>query len=87
MDFILGLVLIILFFFYLLLFLLIKIISRIKILFGYKKYEYSKILSHGIKDVYMWHKNDEKALSFYKNYEFVSEIIPNKRRLKPKEKY
>ncbi len=61
----------------------VLISDKVRILFGYKKYEYTKILSHGMKDEYMWHKTDEKALEHYKHFEFVSEIIPNKRRLRP----
>ena len=45
--------------------------EQVKILFGYKKYEYTKILSHGIKEEFMWHKTDEKALEHYKHFEFV----------------
>jgi hypothetical protein len=60
------------------------ILNKIRIILGYKKYEYSKILSHGILDKYMWHKSDESALEHYKHFEFVREILPNIRSIKPK---
>lgn len=61
----------------------ITFIEYLKISFGYRKYEYSKILSHGIKDVYEWHKTDEEALQRHKDYEFVSMVKPHNKRLKP----
>jgi hypothetical protein len=61
----------------------VLVADKIRILFGYKKYEYTKILSYGMKDEFMWHKTDEKALEHYKHFEFVSEVRPNKRRLRP----
>lgn len=59
------------------------IADKIKILFGYKKYEYTRILSHGMKDEYVWHKTDEQALENQRNWDFISEVRPNKRTLKP----
>jgi hypothetical protein len=64
--------------------LFLRIKAKIKLLFGYKLYEYTKILSHGMKEEYMWHKSDEKALEFNTDYEFVNVIAPYKKRLKPK---
>ncbi len=59
------------------------ITDKVKLLFGYKQYEYTKILSYGMKTEFMWHKTDEKALEHYKHFEFISEVRPNKRKLKP----
>lgn len=62
---------------------LYKIISdKIKILFGYKLYEYTKILSYGMKEVKEWHKNDKEALEGNSYYDFVDVIKPYKERLK-----
>ncbi len=69
--------------FILLYILYIYIVEKLKILFGFKQYEYTKILSYGMKKEYMWHETDEKALDYYRTYEFVEEIKPNKRRIKP----
>jgi hypothetical protein len=60
-----------------------RVKTKIKLLFGYKLYEYTKILSHGMKNSYMWHKSDEKALEFNTDYEFVDVIAPYNKRLKP----
>jgi hypothetical protein len=60
-----------------------KIEYKIKILFGYKLYEYTKILSYGMKDIYEWHKTDEDALKYHTDFEFVSVEKPYKKRLKP----
>ena len=59
---------------------------KIKLLFGYKKYEYTKILSHGMHKEEMWHRSDKEALQWFTNYEFVSEVLPNRRTLRPKER-
>ena len=84
MDFLIGIIgLIVLIILTTLYVIWIMIVDYIKLLFGYKKYEYSKILSHGIKDVYEWHKTDEKALERHKDYEFVSMVKPTNKRLKP----
>ena len=58
-------------------------VDKLRVLFGYKKYEYTKILGHGLANEYMWHKMDEKALEHYKHFEFVSEVRPKRRRLRP----
>jgi len=57
--------------------------TKIRILFGYKKYKYTKILSYGMKENYKWCRNDDIALTHYNHYEFVEEIQPNRRRIKP----
>jgi len=61
------------------------IFNKFRLMFGYKKYEYTKILSHGMKTDYKWFKCDEDALKYGKYYHFVEEIKPNKRRIKPLE--
>ena len=60
-----------------------KILVRIKISFGYKLYEYTKILSYGMDTKCEWHKSDEKALSRYTHYEFVEIIEPYTKKLRP----
>ncbi len=57
--------------------------EKIKIFCGYKKYKYTKILSHGMHDEFMFHKNDEEALKENKHFEFVEIIKPYKKRIKP----
>jgi hypothetical protein len=59
--------------------------EKIKMLFGYKLYEYTKILSYGMKTVQEWHKNDENALKNNTDFEFVEIIKPHKKekRIKP----
>lgn len=82
MGILIGLVLIILLYvFNSILFIFVK--NELKLFFGYKKYEYTKILSYGIRNEYMQHKTDEEALEYYKDFEFVNEIEPNIRRIKP----
>jgi len=84
MDFIIGLILLIIVAVFIAVYLLYKILSRkLRVLLGYKLYEYTKILSHGMANEYMWHKSDETALEHHKHFEFVSEVKPNKRRLRP----
>jgi hypothetical protein len=60
-----------------------KLESKVKILFGYKLYEYTKILSYGMKDISEWHRTDEDALKQHSDFEFVSVIKPYKKKLKP----
>lgn len=58
---------------------------KVLILLGYKYYNFSRILSHGIKEDYKFFKTEEDAMLYGKNYDFISEIKPNKKRLKPNE--
>lgn len=84
METLIGLILIIVVAVFIGLYILYKIVAdKLRVLFGYKRYEYTKILGHGMIDEYMWHKTDKKALEHYKHFEFVSEVKPNKRRLRP----
>jgi type IV secretory pathway VirB6-like protein len=53
---------------------------------GYKKYKYTKILSHGMRDNFMFHKTDEEALKHFTHYEFVEVIKPYKKVIKPYKK-
>ena len=82
MTLIIGILLIVLVGLY---FLYLIISEKIKILFGYKLYEYTKILSYGMKTVQEWHKNDEEALKNNTHFEFVEIIKPHSKRktLKP----
>ena len=84
MDILLGfvaiIVLVVLSICYIIVFTFIEIL---KMSFGYRKYEYSKILSHGIKEVSEWHKSDEEALKHHKDFEFVSMVRPHNKRLRP----
>jgi len=65
------------------LYLLSVFMDNIKILFGYKKYKYTRILSYGMKDIYMFHKTDENALEYHKDFEFVEQVRPVYKRIKP----
>lgn len=62
------------------------IASKVRMLLGYKLYEYTKIPAYGNLIVKrMWHKSDEEALKHYDWYEFVEDItLKPKRRIKPK---
>lgn len=61
----------------------IFLLGKIRILLGYKLYEYTKILSHGIKVEYKWHRTDKKALESFNHYEFVIMIRPYRKKIKP----
>ena len=62
---------------------LVNFIDILRVAFGYRHYEYTKILSHGMKEFYEWHKTDDIALERHKNCEFVSMVRPHNKRLKP----
>ena len=84
MNFLLTLILLTILIIFIALYFVFMIISnKLRCMLGYKKYEYTKILSYGMNTVYMWHKSDQKALECNKDREFVSEIIPHKRNIKP----
>jgi len=84
MSILTGIILLILFvILYFIIYLYSIVSEKIRILFGYKKYEYTKILSHGMLNKYKWCKTDEEALKHYTHFEFVTLIKPYYKRLKP----
>ncbi len=56
---------------------------KVLILLGYKYYNFSLILSYGIKEDYKFFKTEEEAMLYGKRFDFISEIKPNYKRLKP----
>lgn len=83
METLIGLILFVVIAFFVVIYVIFEtVLNKLRLILGYKKYEYTKILSHGMKNIYMWHKEDEKALEHYKNFEFVSEVKPNRKILK-----
>lgn len=59
------------------------LIDSIRIILGWKKYEFTKILSYGMSTDHRWFKRDEEALKYGNRYEFIEIIMPYKKRIKP----
>ncbi len=59
------------------------ILIKLRLLFGYKLYLYTKILSYGMLTKYKWKRTDSEALQYYKDFEFVEIVIPIKKRIRP----
>ena len=84
MNFIIALLLTVVFIFVIaLMYVLNIVISKIKILFGYKLYECTRILSYGMKTETIWSKTDEKVLDKYSHFEFIKIVKPEYKTLKP----
>lgn len=65
------------------LYLLSIFVDKIKIFLGFKKYKYTNITGCGMLDIYMFHKTDDEALKHYKHFEFVEQVEPAYKRIKP----
>lgn len=59
--------------------------NHVRVMLGYKMYEYTRILGHGMKVEHAWHKTDELAMKREGSWEFIEVVRPYKKRLKPKQ--
>lgn len=48
--------------------------------FGLKRYEYKNTSG---RERYIWYKSDEKAIEVLKNWDFVTRVYPDRKRIKP----